>query len=227
MPQRYTVVAPFYDVLSAEWPVYRVGRLRGIPQLRLRPGQRVIDIGCGTGLNLPALRHAVGDSGHVTGIDRSHEMLRVARRRVGAGIPNVELVAHDATRLDELAEARRSALPGADAILFTYSLSLMRPWAEAWRGALALARPGARIVLVDMAQPTGAVALFRPLARIACRLGGSDIEAHPWTALEADCVDVSQETARGGHIQIWSGTWTGKSPDTVPSTAERTQRSQP
>ena len=38
MRQRYTSVAPLYDVVSAEWPVYRVGRRLGVPLLHLRPG---------------------------------------------------------------------------------------------------------------------------------------------------------------------------------------------
>ncbi|MEO7784831.1 MAG: hypothetical protein ABIR97_09695 [Terracoccus sp.] len=35
------------------------------------------------------------------------------------------------------------------------------------------------------------------------------LEASPWTALERDCVDVSSESARGGHIQVRAGTWPG------------------
>jgi 2-polyprenyl-3-methyl-5-hydroxy-6-metoxy-1,4-benzoquinol methylase len=49
-----------YDVLSLEWPIYRAGRRSGIGMLRLQSGDRVLDIGCGTGLNFAMLGAAVG-----------------------------------------------------------------------------------------------------------------------------------------------------------------------
>ncbi len=49
--RRYGPAARWYDLLSGERPVYRVGRVAGVGQLRLREGSRVLDIGCGTGLN--------------------------------------------------------------------------------------------------------------------------------------------------------------------------------
>ncbi len=210
MPQKYTAVAPLYDLLSAEGPVYGAGRVAGIPRLRLGPGDTVVDVGCGTGLNFPLLRRAVTETGEVIGIDASEHMLATARRRLGDEAPNVELVAHDATALGELREPGRAfERRRADAVLFTYALSLMRPWRQAWSGALSLARPGARVVVVDMARPVGPARLLTPLALLATHLGGSDIDAHPWTALAQQCVDVSHVSLKGGHVQVWAGTWPG------------------
>jgi demethylmenaquinone methyltransferase/2-methoxy-6-polyprenyl-1,4-benzoquinol methylase len=56
MRQRYTWAEPVYDVLSAEWPVYRVAGRLGLPLLRLRPADTVLDFGCGTGLNFTFYR---------------------------------------------------------------------------------------------------------------------------------------------------------------------------
>ncbi|MBA2698171.1 MAG: methyltransferase domain-containing protein, partial [Nocardioidaceae bacterium] len=102
---RYAQAARFYDVLSLERPVYRPGRLLGVELLGLRAGDTVLDVGCGTGLNLPLLRAAVGEQGTVVGLDLSPQMLSRARRRVRvAGWDNVHLHCGDAstTALDHL-----------------------------------------------------------------------------------------------------------------------------
>ena len=49
----YRAWARFYDVISAEWPVYRAGRIAAIDLLALQPGHHVLDIGCGTGIESP------------------------------------------------------------------------------------------------------------------------------------------------------------------------------
>jgi demethylmenaquinone methyltransferase/2-methoxy-6-polyprenyl-1,4-benzoquinol methylase len=56
-----------------------------------------------------------------------------------------------------------------------------------------------------MQVPTGRFAAAAPLARLACRLGGSDIAAHPWTAVERGLSDLRSASVRGGHIQIRTG----------------------
>lgn len=210
-PPRYTWFAPAYDVLSVEWPIYRAGRITGISALRLRPGALVLDIGCGTGLSFPLLQQAVGRTGRIVGVDASTDMLAQAGAKAERrGWMNIDLENADATTLTpgwlngRLGPERGP--DGAEAVLFTYSLSLMRDWPEAWRAATAAAQPGARVAVVDMQTPTGPATLFAPLARLACALGGSDITAHPWTALEQECTDVQAWSLRGGHIQVRAGT---------------------
>lgn len=210
-PQRYTSFAPAYDVLSGERPVYRTGRVNGIGALRLRPGALVLDIGCGTGLNFPLIREAIGPAGRIVGVDASANMLAQARAKAERrGWMNIDLEHADATTLtpgwlnDHLGPRRGPG--GADAVLCTYSLSVMTNWPEAWRAATAAARPGARVAVVDMQAPTGPATALAPLARLACILGGSDITAHPWTALERECTDVKAWSLRGGHIQVRAGT---------------------
>lgn len=215
MWSRYSAVAPMYDLLSAEWPVYRVGRRLAMPLLRLRPGDTVVDVGCGTGLNFPMLSAGVGH-GHVVGVDSSAHMLAAARRKARTleRTTNCQFHLHraDARTISRLRTDEAALQRGADAVIFTYSLSLMRPWRHAWEQALTLAKPGARIAVVDMTTPTptGPGRLLTPLARLATTLGGSDINAHPWQALTADCVDITHRDAWGGHVQVWAGTVPGR-----------------
>jgi len=83
-----------------------------VDQLPLRPGDVVLDVGCGTGLCFPLLEAKVGDSDAIIGIDESREMLRVASEHVrDNGSHNITLIE---------APAERAQIPAlADAALFS------------------------------------------------------------------------------------------------------------
>ncbi|MEV7799316.1 methyltransferase domain-containing protein [Microbacterium foliorum] len=209
--RRYGVGARWYDVLSGERPVYRAGRLAGISLLDLSPGDAVVDLGCGTGLNFALLLEAVGPSGIVIGIDRSAEMLAMAQRRIDreGWVDSVRLIRANAAELrpEAVAQAVTELRGGddgrADALLATYSLSVITEREEAWRRARASLRPGARACIVDMQPPHGFWRVLSPLARLACATGGADISARPWRMLERDAVDASEVRRverKGGHI---------------------------
>lgn len=72
-----------------------------IDLLELEPGDAVVEVGCGPGVNFELLREAVGSEGRVLGIDYSPEMLARARERIDEhGWENVEVRREDATRAD-------------------------------------------------------------------------------------------------------------------------------
>lgn len=200
---RYDRFARCYDAVSGERPVYRAGRTVGVSQLRLGPGHRVLDVGCGTGLDLPLLVRAVGPAGQVIGVDASGAMLARARaRKRRAGWRNVALVTGDAADLDRLL----ADTGPVDAALFTYALSVIQDWEGAWEAVLRRVRPGGRVVVVDLGLPGGAALPLRPLARLACLVAAADPHREPWGRVLADTDDTSHLKLRAGHVHVGSGT---------------------
>ena len=68
-------------------------------RLALRAGERVLDVGCGAAASTLSLARDVGETGHVTAIDVSPPLVRLARERV-EGQRNIEIVEADAGRHD-------------------------------------------------------------------------------------------------------------------------------
>ncbi|MEV8274752.1 methyltransferase domain-containing protein [Microbacterium sp. NPDC077184] len=205
--RRYGVGARWYDVLSGERVVYGVGRRVGIGMLDLSPGDVVIDLGCGTGLNFPLLARAVGPEGLIVGVDRSGDMLAQARRRAQWLPCEVVLVEADAAELDVHALAgviaEQTGRDRADALVTTYALSVMRGGAEeAWTRAAGLVCSGGGLLVVDMQPPVGVWRIFSPLARLACAFGGADIRLRPWRFVRpvAERDSVRGVAMRGGHV---------------------------
>ena len=166
----YDARAGGYDLALAAFPLvgFRTGAYRraAVRALGLVLGQTVLDVGCGTGHNLPLLARAVGASGRVVGIDVSEGALARARSRT-RDLPQVTLVHADAAQAD---------LPAADAVLATFSLSMMPdPEAVVQRLAEALQHGpsggSARLGVLDFRIPrswpalvqTAAFALAAPL----------------------------------------------------------------
>lgn len=73
---------------------------RLIGDLRLRAGQSVLDLGCGTGNPSILVSRIVGETGSVVGVDLSENMLAVARKKADAlGLSNIKFMAEDVTTL--------------------------------------------------------------------------------------------------------------------------------
>ncbi|MDF9813016.1 protein-L-isoaspartate(D-aspartate) O-methyltransferase [Streptomyces sp. SPB162] len=67
-----------------------------LDQLDAQPGERILELGAGTGYNAALLAHLVGETGHVTTIDVDHDLVEGARAHLAAaGFTNVEALTHD------------------------------------------------------------------------------------------------------------------------------------
>lgn len=88
--------------------------------------------------------------------------------------------------------------------MFTFALSVIDDWHDAFRQAADRVRPGGRALIVDLALPSGRWRPLAPLAALACRAGGSDWRRRPWTLL-AGAPDGFHLVLRGGHIHAAGG----------------------
>lgn len=89
----------FMDVANAQADRRRFKAIIA-EQLSLSAGDRVLDVGCGTGDDVRALASLVGPDGQVIGIDASETMINVARERSQASLLPVEFAVDDAAKLD-------------------------------------------------------------------------------------------------------------------------------
>jgi S-adenosylmethionine-diacylgycerolhomoserine-N-methlytransferase len=145
MDRMYRLQRFFYD---ATRKYYLLGRDRLLRQMELQPGDRVLEIGCGTARNLIVLARQRPDVA-CYGLDASHEMLataatKVARRGLESRITLRPCLA------EELDHARTFELDQPfDAVFFSYSLSMIPTWPEAIAAALANLKPHATLYVVD------------------------------------------------------------------------------
>ena len=108
---------------------------------RPQAGERVLDIGCGTGASLLRIAPALGPDGHVTGIDISEPMLDMARHRVAqAGLTAVDMHLGDAQTHDFDAVH--------DLVLSRFGVMFFVDPVAAFANIRRATRPGGRLVFV-------------------------------------------------------------------------------
>jgi ubiquinone/menaquinone biosynthesis C-methylase UbiE len=136
----YGKCAGIYDSVATA-PAVGPWRARCVAELDLSPGDTVVDMGCGTGANVPYLREEVGPDGTVVGVDLVGAMLRQARQRAEAnGWENVHVVQGDATR---------PPVETADALVSTFVVGMFDDPAATVRSWVRSVRPGGRVALLN------------------------------------------------------------------------------
>jgi SAM-dependent methyltransferase len=147
-PNVAVLVAAMDD--TAGWDATRRLRSWERERLRLMPGERLLDVGCGLGEAALALAEDLGDSGELVGIDASEQMLAVARRNARAARCQVRFTVGDAASLDEPDDA-------FDAARCERTLQWLADPAAAVAELVRVVRPGGRISLIDTDWSTFAI----------------------------------------------------------------------
>jgi demethylmenaquinone methyltransferase/2-methoxy-6-polyprenyl-1,4-benzoquinol methylase len=172
--QKYNAVANyfrFYEVLFAYPLRFRAEGAEALGDVR---GKRVLEVGCGSGLNFKFLVEKVGPDGTIEGIDLSKEMLAVAQTRCARNSwRNVFARMADAGEF-------RAGTP-FDAAYFGLSFTILEEPRKALDNILDQVRPGGRIVVLETRIPTWMPRLLEQwLSAYAYRTFGTRAATKPW-----------------------------------------------
>jgi phosphatidylethanolamine/phosphatidyl-N-methylethanolamine N-methyltransferase len=139
----YDVHALFYDATFGRLVRKRIARAIG--HMNIQPGEQVLDLGIGTGCSLD---YYPTDRGQITGIDLSGGMLRKAREKIrDTSRPNATVFQADALHLPFGPDT-------FDHIFISHVISVVSDPYRLVQEAQRVAKPGARIVIVNHFQST-------------------------------------------------------------------------
>ena len=160
----YRLWSPIYDGMFDRF-FAAPGRRRAMEVLALRPGERVLLVGVGTGADLPLLPVGV----RAVGLDLSPDMLA----RAQAKLP---LAGRDVTLIQGDAQALPPDLEGFDAAVLHLVLSVVPDGTACLQETLRALRPGGRAVIFDKFAPDGGkLTVRRRLVNLVTTLAGTDV----------------------------------------------------
>ncbi|HKI55327.1 MAG TPA: class I SAM-dependent methyltransferase [Anaerolineales bacterium] len=158
----YDFTANLYYLFGyREWAYRRMA----VKALKLKPGDTVLELACGTGINFPLFQEYIGSTGRIIGVDLTDAMLEQAQKRVAKqGWDNVTLIQHDASTFQIPSQV--------NTIFSSFALSIF-PDTEKVLANIASSLPlNGRLVLLELQIPTfwpswiasAAVVLMKPFA---------------------------------------------------------------
>lgn len=197
--KNYDSAMKLYKLAGLRMDEYRA---RAVALLRLKRGDCVVDLGCGTGLSFPLLVQEIGPEGQLIGVDVSAAMLACAQERIERSHwNNVRLIHRDIAEYDfpERVNAALSIgvfgyVPERDRVLERIAHNLV---------------PGGRVVIVDGKRPDRwSRWLFKLFVWCSSPFGLTEayFDNHTWKSVERFFQDTTFEEVYGGLLYISSGT---------------------
>ncbi len=148
VPQGLGVAEALYDLEEIGWlpesvKAYALGLGNPVRHANLKPGEVVLDIGCGAGIDTFIAARKVGPTGRAIGLDMTPEMLGRARtNKEVLGLTNVEF-----------REGRMEEIPlgeaAVDVVLSNGVINLSTEKGQTFREIYRVLRPGGRLVFAD------------------------------------------------------------------------------
>ena len=145
----YRAGGRWWDPFRAVWELCTSRQAKADLESLLRryvtPESRILDLGCGTGVNLDRLLRLGLPFQHYTGMDFSSSMLALARKRFG-DMPSITFLEGDVTALEDVGERY-------DAIVATWLLDHLREPASFVNNVQRLLAPGGHLLLMFYSRP--------------------------------------------------------------------------
>lgn len=190
MDQVYRRQRHFYD---ATRKYFLFGRDQLIEELSPAPGDKVLEMGCGTGRNL-VLAAERYPAAQFYGFDISKQMLETSAAKIAKhGLADrITVTEADATRFSA---PESFGVEGFDRVYFSYTLSMVPDWRAALDRALEATKPGGRLLITDFGQQRDLPGWSRKLLRGWLALFHVDPQAEMFDA-------VHEAAARHGNRQV-------------------------
>jgi SAM-dependent methyltransferase len=168
----------------------------------MKPGETVVDLGSGAGFDCFLAAQQVGETGHVVGVDMTHEMLKKARDNAASiGASNVEF------RLGEL-EHLPIADNTADVVISNCVINLVPDKEQVFREAFRVLKPGGRLAVSDIINtaPLSVELQSDPALLCGCIAGAAPAERVESWLTAAGFVDVRVTTKPDSRelIKTWA-----------------------
>jgi ubiquinone/menaquinone biosynthesis C-methylase UbiE len=195
----YDFTTLLYRLIGLRMKAYRS---HAIKLLRLKRGNSVVELGCGTGLNFPLIIEQIGPEGRLVGVDLTPKMLECAQERVKhSGWKNVELIQSDIAEYD---------FPeGINGILATGVFGYVPEYDRVIKAASQALVPGGRLTILDGKEPERLPSwLFKIVLRLGRPFGFSRdyFKSHSWESVERFFQETAFQEMYGGMIYLSSGT---------------------
>jgi len=169
----YAILSPVYDFLFDK--VFYPGRVAAIDLLEIQPNSQVLEVGVGTGLNLPLYPRECD----VTGVDISEEMLRKAKERARTlCMTDAKLLVMDGSKLDFPDDS-------FDRVIATYVISAVPDPVKTLLEMRRVCKPSGHLVILNhFKSDNPIIGMFEKLLAPVCTKIGFDTELKLMPLLE-------------------------------------------
>ncbi len=196
--KNHDVSANLYYLLGFREHAYRK---KAVTALNLHPGDTVVEIGCGTGLNFTLLQRNTSSTGKIIDLDLTDHMLDQARERVAReGWSNVDLIHMDA--------AKYQFPQNVNGILSTFAITFVPEYDRIIQNGAQALTPGGRFVILDLKLPENLPFWLIQLGVWLTSPFGVTLEAgrqHPWESIEKYLTETSFSQFYLAFTFIWVG----------------------